>query len=224
VSTAQSQRTEEKDPVVVALEWIKHRRNPLIAGGTIVVMVAFSAWFFLTAQQRKEAFAASELANARAVAAAGNLALAASDLDALITNYGGTEAGEEATLLLAQIRLMEGQADAAIIALQRLLDAGPSAQFRAPVRALLGTALEESGSYSEAAQSYLTASDGAWYGFLKAQYLVDAGRAYELAGDDEAAAGAYQRVLSEFPEESQFVVEAKVRLAELRPSGSGIKQ
>jgi len=218
VSTVQSQRAEEKDAVVAALEWIKRRRNPLIAGGAIFVAVAFSVWFLLTAQQRKEAFAAGELSNARAVAAAGNLALAASDLDALATNYGGTEAGEEAAILLAQIRLTEGQPDAAIAALRRLLDAGPSDQFRAPARGLLGNALEESGSYAEAAQSYLQASEAAWYDFLKAQFLVDAGRAYELAADTSAAADVYERVLNEFPDVSQFIVEAGVRLGELRPT------
>ncbi len=219
MSTAQQPRTEEKDPVVVALEWMNRHRNPLIGAGIIVLVVASATWWMITAQQRKEAFAAAELADARMVAAAGNLALAASDLDQLVNTYGSTVAGEEGALLLAQIRLMEKQPEAAAAALRRLIDGGPSDQFVAPAQGLLGNALEEAGDYASAAASYLSASDAAWYGFLSAEYLLDAGRAFELAGDTAAAVGSYQRVLRDFdlPEAQQFAVEARVRLAELRP-------
>jgi TolA-binding protein len=198
---------------------MNRHRNPLIGAGIIVLVVASATWWMITAQQRKEAFAAAELADARMVAAAGNLALAASDLDQLVNTYGSTVAGEEGALLLAQIRLMEKQPEAAAAALRRLIDGGPSDQFVAPAQGLLGNALEEAGDYASAAASYLSASDAAWYGFLSAEYLLDAGRAFELAGDTAAAVGSYQRVLRDFdlPEAQQFAVEARVRLAELRP-------
>jgi TolA-binding protein len=198
---------------------MNRHRNPLIGAGIIVLVVASATWWMITAQQRKEAFAATELADARMVAAAGNLALAASDLDQLVNTYGSTVAGEEGALLLAQIRLMEKQPEAAAAALRRLIDGGPSDQFVAPAQGLLGNALEEAGDYASAAASYLSASDAAWYGFLSAEYLLDAGRAFELAGDTAAAVGSYQRVLRDFdlPEAQQFAVEARVRLAELRP-------
>lgn len=220
MSTAQQPRTEPKDPVDVAFEWIKRHRNPLIAAAAIVVAVGFSVWFFLTAQQRKEAFAAAELANSRAVAAAGNLALAASDLEQLVNSYGGTTAGEEAAILLAQIRLTEKQPDAAAAVIRRLIDAGPSSQFLAPAYGLLGNALDESGDLAGAAQAYLDASQAAWYDFLGAEYLLDAARMYEMLGDTTTAISTYRRIVSDYdkPGAQQSVVEARVRLSELLPT------
>jgi tetratricopeptide (TPR) repeat protein len=216
VSTTHQQHSEEKDPVAAALKWIKAHRNQLVFGAAIAVITAASAWWMVTAVRRKEAFAAGELANARAVAAAGNLALAASDLSQFVETYGETQAGEEGAILLAQIRLMEGQPDAAVQALQGLVDRGPSSQFEAPAHGLLGNSLEESGDYAAAASSYEAASRAAWYDFLKAQYLVDAARVYQLAGDTGAAMNAYERVLSDFPDSGQYEIEARIRLAELR--------
>jgi TolA-binding protein len=225
VSTEQPQRSQEKDPVEAALIWIKKHRNPLSVGGAIVIFAAASVWFLTTAQQRKEAFAAAALAEARAVAAAGNPALAASDLDQLVNTYGGTTAGEEAALLIAQIRLLEGQPSAAIEALRRLIDAGPRDQFLAPAHGLLGNAREETGDYQAAAAAYLTAAEAAWYDFLTAEYLLDAGRALELAADTASAIAAYERVLRDYDLDhaQQFAVEARVRLAELRPRDPGIR-
>ena len=213
-----AERTESRDPAERAVEWVKAHRNQLILGAAIVIAVTASVWFLMTAQQRKEQFAAGELANARAVAATGNLALAASDLDQLIGTYGGTDAGEEAAILLAQIRLMERQPDAAAAGLRELIDAGPSSQFLASAHGLLGNALEESGDLEGAALAYTNASEAAWYDFLKAQYLIDAARAYQTLGDTVAAATIYQQVLEEFEETDQAAVEARVRLMEIQPS------
>jgi tetratricopeptide (TPR) repeat protein len=214
--------TEERDPVVKALDWIKGHRNPLAAGAAIFVVVAASVWFMVAAQQRKEAFAAAALSNARAIAEAGNLALAASDLSQLARTYGGTAAGEEAVILLGQIRLSEGQSESAIEELNSFIESGPSDQFRAAAYALLGNSLDQAGRYAEAADAFRTAATAAWYDFLRAEYLIEAARVSELAGDTSAAVATYEDVIRNFSDEAESVTEARVRLAELRPGQSAI--
>ena len=49
---------------------------------------------------------------------------------------------------------------------------------------------------------------------MKAEYLVDAGRAYTGAGDKTKAIETYRRVLKDYPE-STAKTEAEVRLSEL---------
>jgi len=223
VQTSQAPvHTEEHDPVVKAVEWTKSHRNPLIAGAAIVVVVAASVWFMVTAQQRKEVFAAAGLSNARAIADAGNLALAASDLSQLVLTYGGTAAGEEAVILLAQIRLSEGQTESAIEELSRFIESGPSDQFRAAAYGLLGNSLDQAGRYAEAADAFRNAASAAWYDFLRAEYLIEVGRLSELAGDTSAAVAAYEDVITNLPDEDESVIAARVRLAELRPGQVGI--
>jgi len=213
------QAPAKQDPVERTIEWINKHRNQLIVGFVIIVVVALSTFLFTTSQRRKQDFASAELENARAVAAAGNLALAASDLSQLIDTYGGTLAAEEATIVLAQLRLTEGQPAAAMVEIRKLLDSGPSSQFVAPAHGLMGNALEQVGNASEAAQEYLVAADAAWYQFLSAQYLLDAGRAFRAAGDSARAITTYQRVVTDFAD-TDLAVEARVRLNELRPGRS----
>jgi predicted negative regulator of RcsB-dependent stress response len=209
--------TEERDPVVKALDWMKSHRNPLVAAATILVVLAASAWFMVTAQQRKEAFAAAALSNARAIAEAGNLALAASDLSQLARTYGGTPAGEEAVILLAQIRLSEGQTETAIEELNGFIESRPSDQFRAAAYGLLGNSLDQAGRYTEAADAFRNAATAAWYDFLRAEYLIEKGRVLELAGDTSAAVATYEEIITNLSDETESVTEARVRLAELRP-------
>ena len=213
------QAPAKQDPVERTIEWINKHRNQLIVGFAIIVVVALSTFLFTTSQRRKQDFASAELENARAVAAAGNLALAASDLSQLIDTYRGTLAAEEATIVLAQLRLTEGQPAAAMVEIRKLLDSGPSSQFVAPAHGLMGNALEQVGNASEAAQEYLVAADAAWYQFLSAQYLLDAGRAFRAAGDSASAITTYQRVVADFAD-TDLAVEARVRLNELRPGRS----
>ncbi len=207
----------EHDPVAQVTEWIKRRKRVLIASAIALAVIGVSVWFTSSAKQRREQFGAIALANARVAAGAGNLALAASDLSRLVNTFAGSDAAEEAAILLGQVRLLAGQPAAAVTELRKFIAQGPSSQFEASAHGLLATALEQANNPAQAAESYLTAASVAWYDFLKAQYLNDAARTFALAGDTARAATTYQRVLDEFGE-TDMAVEAKIRLAELKPT------
>jgi len=195
-------------------EWLaKNGRNTAIGAGILVVL-ASGVLLYKTSQARKEAFASQELMTARSSAESGNLPLAASDLSKLVDRFGGTRAAEEAVILLNQVRMVQGQRDVAVNALQSFVRGRHSDYALASAYSLLGAGLEDQGKARDAAEAYRQASASARLDFQKAQYLLDAGRAFTLAGDSTAAKAAYNEVLTKFGRIDQ-AAEARVRMAEL---------
>lgn len=196
------------------IAWVQRRRRLLLIAGAVVGVVLLGVWFFTTANQRKEEFASQALANARATAESGDLAQAATLFQQVIQSYPGTDAAARAELSLNQVRLINNQDELAVVRLREFVKSEPGEQYLPPANALLGAALENSGNYAEAAAAYEAASGAAALGYLKAGYLIQAARAWELAGQKEKAVETLRTVLSDY-KETDKVTEAQVRLAEL---------
>ena len=195
-------------------EWVeKHGRKALI-GLTVVLVIAGAIWLYMASARRKEAFASAELARARTTAEQGNLPLAANDLTRLSEQFSGTRAGDEASVLLAQIRLLQGQRDMAVTALQEFVQGNHTDDSKASAYALLGGGLEDQGKIREAGEAYRRASETAPVDFLKASYMLEAGRAFTAAADTAQARRAYEFVLTNYGELDQ-AAEARVRMAEI---------
>jgi tetratricopeptide (TPR) repeat protein len=191
----------------------RHQRALLIALG-VIALAAIVTWFILASGKRKEQFAARSLNQARAAAEAGNLPLASSELQRLITTYKRTDAALEAVITLNQVRMINGQSELAAVGLREFVAGKPPAQYLAPAYGLLGAALENSKRWAEAGEAYMQASNSAEVPYLKANYLIDAGRAYREAGRSAEATRAYRTVLEKYSDSPSFT-EAQVRLAEL---------
>lgn len=198
---------------------VQHRRTLTIVGG-VLLAAAGIAWFSVSAKQRREAFAARALRDAESAIAAGNAPLAANDLARLVESYGGTAAAGEGALLLARIRLDQGDPEQAVTSLRAFIDGRPADRFAAAAYSLLGAALEQANRPAEAAQAHEQAASRWPYDYLRAQSLLDAGRAFRIAGDTASAAAAFQRVVADFSE-TPSVLEAQLRLGELRPARIG---
>jgi tetratricopeptide (TPR) repeat protein len=197
-------------------QWVReHTREVVFAIGGAVV-VAAAVWLYFTSENRKEIFAAQALTKARGDAEAGDLPLAAYDLNQLMDRYGGTRAADEGAVLLGEVRLVQGgaQIDEAVKALQAFVQKRHPDYVLASAWSLLGGGLEEQRKYRDAAQAYQKASVAAPYDFLKAQYLLDAGRTAAIAGDSAGARKSYSEVLERFGALNQ-AAEARVRLGEL---------
>jgi tetratricopeptide (TPR) repeat protein len=194
--------------------WFKeHSREIAFGLGAVLILVA-AGWLYVTSEARKQAFASQALTQARSDAEAGNLPLAASDLSRIIDRYGGSNAADEAAVLLNEIRLIQGQSAEAIKDLQTFVQKGHPKYVLASAWSLLGGGLEDQHKYKEAAQAYRRASEEATHDFLKAQYLLDAGRTLAIAGDSTASRAAYTEVIQKYGELGQ-AAEARVRLGEL---------
>src|SRR6266571_4946172 len=141
------------------------------------------------------------------------LPLAASELAKVVEDYSGTNAAQEGRLLLANVRLLQGQPLQAVAVLKDYAG-GAGKPYRAQAYSLLGAAYENMGRTREAGDAYEKGSAAARLDFLKAQLLADAGRAWTTAGDTARAVADYRRIVQEFSKEAA-ATEAKVRLAEL---------
>jgi len=207
-------RHESDERIERIVRWTQANRRTLTIAGVTIVLIGGGLWFRASARARQEVFAEQEMLRARSSAEVGNIPLAVSDMQRVVERYGRTRAGQEAAVTLAQLRLMQGQADLAAAEMQ-VFAPKASSQFRDQAYAMLGAALEQAGQPAAAGQAYLDGADGTRYGLVAAQMLVAAGRVYATAGDTAAAATAYQRILDEHAE-TGAVVEARLRLAELR--------
>jgi tetratricopeptide (TPR) repeat protein len=190
--------------------------NPRLLGGLAlaVAVIGGGIWFVNSSAKRKEAFAARELEQARVAAESGNLPLAASELQKITETYRGTRAGTEAVLALNQVRLINNQAELAVVNLREFIAKGGDRNYLAPAQGLLGAALENTRKPAEAAEAYRAAAAAAEVDYLKAQYLLDAGRALETAAKPDEAIKTYREVLEKYGK-TALKTEAEVRLAEL---------
>jgi len=215
--SATMQGTATKAPTTTASGlsgWLSSKRNRLIAVGGAVAVVGLISALVILSGQRKEAFASRALDQARGVAESGNLPLAASELQKVITTYGGTRGAQEAVITLNQVRLVNGQYELAAVGLQEFLKSGAAPQYRAPAYGLLGRALENANRPAEAAEAYSNASGAASTDYVRAEMLLDAGRAYRNAGQADKALASYRKVTTDL-KDTPFKTEAEVRLAEL---------
>ena len=196
-----------------ALAWIKaHRQLSSWLGTAIVVAAVLFVWQ-LSIGRREEEIASRDLQGARFAFENQNLPLAASELAKVVENHSGTNAASEARLLLANVRLLQGQPQQAV---QVLLDYAPKAgkAYRSQAYELLGSAYENLGRARDAAEAYESGATAARLDFQKAQLLSDAGRAWTTAADTARAVADYRRIVKDFGKQGN-VTEAKVRLAEL---------
>jgi len=178
----------------------------------LIVAAVLFGWNLLSARTA-ERNAGRQIEQGRLALASKNYQLAASVLSQAVENYSGTRAAQEASILLAQARLAQGQYQQAIDVLKRFApkaDAG----YRAQAYGLLGAAYENAAHFRDAAEAYQQAADAAPYPFLRAQFLSDAGRAWLATGDTGKAIGAY-RTIAEKLDSTGSVTEARVRLGEL---------
>jgi tetratricopeptide (TPR) repeat protein len=182
--------------------------------GAAVLLVGLVVWFTITAGQRKQAFAAQALEQARDAAAQQNWGVAVQGFTRVASTYSGTPAAYEANLGLAQAKLVAGQNELAISTLQAFLKTNPPPVYASPADNLLGTAYENTGKFTEAEAAYRKAADLATVNYLKASSLLDAGRAARLANKADEAKAIYKEILTKYAKTAAFT-EAQVRLAEL---------
>ncbi len=203
-----------ENPILTALNaWIKGHRQAVSWLVTLMILGAgLGAWSLMSSRQT-EARAARDLVGARLAFESRNYPLAGSELSRIAENYSGTRAAEEATLLLAQVRLGQGQNQLAVEQLARFAP-GASRQYKAQAYGLLGAAYENLGRPVEAARAYEAAAAASGMPFLRAQYLSDAGRGWVAAGDTAKALTAYREIVTKL-DSAGTVVEAKVRIGEL---------
>jgi tetratricopeptide (TPR) repeat protein len=197
-----------------ATPWYKDRTRQLALAIGAVLVIALGVWLVISSGRRKEAFAQRMLSQAIATADRGNYGQASAELQRVIQTYRGTQAAGEAVLALNWVRLNNNQGAIAAQDLRAFVATNPPPRLSASASALLGAAEENAGRFAEAAAAYESAAKTSEMANLQASYLVDAGRAYRLAGRREDAIRVYRTVVEKHGD-TPSSPEAQVRLAEL---------
>ena len=198
------------------MDWARANSKP-IAIGVAVVALAAVTWLFVSKWSDSRADAAEVALNrARQSYSQGNLPLAQTDLRRVITRFGSSAAGSQATMLLAQAFYEQGKPDSGLKALNEGKASGTDA---AAFEALKGAGLEQKKQYAEAAERYRAAAGLADAKIAKDRYMADAARALTSANNKAEAAKIWTALSTD--NMSAFAAEARVRLGELVATPAG---
>ncbi|HEX5438194.1 MAG TPA: tetratricopeptide repeat protein [Gemmatimonadaceae bacterium] len=194
------------------LAWAQIHMRQLSIGAIVIVVVALGVWFYMHAQAVREESASSALSTAEQAYAAGNAALAQSDLDKMITRYSGTHAAREGAMLLAHVLYQKGQYAQGIAKLSALT-ASDDPAIASGAENLQAAGYEAMRKFDEAAQHYQHAAATTPYTAYRSTYRASAARALMEAGKTSEAAALWKTLASD--KDPGIAAEARVRLGQL---------
>jgi predicted negative regulator of RcsB-dependent stress response len=194
-------------------EWFMHHQREVAWAVVAVAIIVGGLWYYERSQSLKAQRAETAYFQARQSAAAGNLPLAVSDLQKVVTRYQGTSAGTQAALTLAQTLYDQKKFKEGLEVL-KTAEAKASADFKPSIHVLQAAGYEESKDLLAAAQQYKLAAEATRFPVDKAEYQSAAARDYMAAGKVEEARAIWAELAKD--ETGPGAAEARVRLGELQ--------
>lgn len=196
--------TNEPDDVFVAKVfeasvWAKRNSQALILLGVVLAVLVGGGLYYLNYRSTLTSQASLELERIQQTLATGDTDAAKAQLGGYLERFGSTPQGDEARLLLGQVRLATDEAE---LAIQVLEEAG---SLRSPlgvqIGMLLAKAYEEVGRLDDAVAQYTEIADAATLDFQRREALAGAARVRTLAGNHAAAADIYREILEGLDED-----------------------
>lgn len=210
-NSASTSRPSREESIV---EWFQRNGRTITVSAVVVVVAAGAYWYYNRSIELKNQAAERALNTALQSVTAGNQALAVSDLQKVADQYGDTQSGVEAGLLLAQLDYNAGKVDAGLAALKKLQGSKAANMDATSIYSLQGDGQMQAGKAADAAASYQKAAEVATSDDEKAYQQSKAARAFLTAGDTASAAKLWQSLVDN-PKAQGVSAEARVRLGEL---------
>lgn len=201
-------------------DWIQANTRAITIGAAVVVLGGAGYWFYVRSGEIKRANAERGLSQAKQSLAAGNQALASTDLQRVATRYKGTPAGVSAAMLLAQLSYDQDKYPEGMQVLSPYHTASAAGASLPAVLALSGDGEIGQGKAAEAAESYRKAAEASPYDGEKALYRARSARALMLAGKTAEAKAIWERLATD-PTAVVVRNEAEIRLGELAAQSAG---
>jgi len=198
------------------MDWIRAHSRIVAIGTAAVLGVGLIIWIARWNSANQEARAGRSLGEAQRSFVSGNMALAQSDLQRVVQQYGGTTAGKQARLLLAQALFAQNKVPEG---LKVLNDAGNPEPFAASFHAVRAAGLEQAGKPAEAAPEYLQAAEKALGAQEKADFKAEAARTFLAAGNAAEARRIWTELASD--DANPMAAEAALRLGEATAKAVG---
>ena len=209
-STVKADRADSAQSVI---DWFQINSRLLTIGAVVVVVAAAGYWFWTRSAQLKAANAGKMLGTAKQSLASGNAALAQSDLQKIVSRYGGTQPGVEAAMLLATTDYDQKKYADGIKALEDVVDNRAASTMQSMIYGLIGDGYAQEKKLADAAKNYEKAAGATDYPAEKAYNEAKAARTFAQGGDSTNARRLWSSLLDS--KVGGVAAEAKVRLAEL---------
>ena len=204
------------------LDWTRINSRALTAGAAVVAVAALGYWFYARSKEIQAANADKALVSARESLDKGNMPLAQSDLQRVVSRYASTPAGLQAAMLLAQIDYDQGKVAEGQKALTDLMAEARATGSEPAARSLVGDGFMQSGKALDAAQAYEAAANSTSLPNERQFQQAKAARAYQTA-HDTAKARQLWSALADDPKAGPFSGEARLRLGELTAAAAKLQ-
>jgi len=195
-------------------EWLQRNGRAVSIAGVVVAIAALSTWFYMRSAEIKRLNADRGLSQAKQSLAAGNNALAATDLQRVAARYVGTSSGTVAAMLLAQLQYDQAKMADGIKVLEPYQNARASGPLLPDVWVLTGDGQISMGKPAEAAASYQKAADATDLAGARAVLMAKTARALMAAGKDQEARAIWDKLAAD-PDAAVVKDEAAIRIGEL---------
>lgn len=199
------------EPETFAETWLLYQKQITI-GAIVVAAGAGGLWLWNRSGQIKEEKAGVAFQAAEATFLSGNKFLAQPELEKIVSRYGGTTAGTQAGMLVAQAMFEQGKFAEGIAQLEAVVGSAPT-PLGAGIHALIGSGLESSGKPAEAAAAFSRAAGASSFVNDRDMYRMEQARNLIAANDVVGAVSLYKAI--SVREDSPFAGVSKVRLGEL---------
>jgi predicted negative regulator of RcsB-dependent stress response len=201
------------DPLENAADWFTMNRKPILTVLAVIAAVAVIILGYRWWDASKRADASAALYQAQTPLAQGNTKDAEPALERVVNKYGGTAAGQQAALVLAQVRYENGKHADGIKGLEDALGSAND-DFKPAFEQMIAMGYEAQGRREEAAEHYGKAAELAKFDAEKAQYQASQARHLMAAGKTAEAKAIWQQLSQR--EDLPVYQEARVRLGEIQ--------
>jgi predicted negative regulator of RcsB-dependent stress response len=198
--------------------FLEQNRRTLVAGAIVLVAAGGGAWFWKSSQDLKETRALQALSQAERSYFSGNLQLAETELQRVVTRYGGTASGVRAKMLLAQAQYGQGSHQAGVETLRSVVATGPAKPYRSAIHALIAVGLEDLGQLDAAASAYADAAAAAVTTAGRDALKADQARVLMGSGKRAEALVIWKSLAAD--DNSPTAAEARLRVGELEATAA----
>ncbi len=206
--------------VLQILAWSRRNTRALMLAIAAAAILGFGIKYYVDYRHRLQEAAATQLQTLRYQLRTGSPEEVTEKLRAYVAQFGDTEYGREARVLLAQALLLQNRADEAIEpAREAMTDLGSDVvSMRAGF--LLAAAYEEAGDTAAAIDVYREMGRKLELRVQKSRALEGAARLLAARGDAAEAAELYDRLAQLTPERAPARSYYEMRAAEMRALAS----
>src|SRR5688500_3319409 len=149
--TAAPVRPQIDDRADTFFLWVQAHSRKVAIAGVVLVALGLGVWLWKQSRAARERNASIDLLSASQSIQQGNVALAQSDLEKLVSRYEGTNAAAQAASEVASIYYSRGQCDRGVTLLEQLVSSSNDPLVKAMAENGVAAGHEGAGKFADAA-------------------------------------------------------------------------